>query len=103
MSGGTGRERRHRGPLHLRPGLAVVKDSYAEAELLPLRSKSAPVACQERDLNDDGDFGDSNEVVYYHSTTLHSVYALTKKRVSPINRVQWEGRPAEWHHESPCD
>ena len=47
------------------------------------------MACQERDLNSDRDFTDSDEMVYYHSTTLHSVYALTKKRVSPINRVQW--------------
>jgi len=35
------------------------------------------VAVQERDLNSDGDFLDEGEVVYYHSNTLFSVYALT--------------------------
>ena len=35
------------------------------------------VAMQERDLNADSDFADANEVVYYHSNTLFSVYALS--------------------------
>ena len=48
------------------------------------------VACQERDLNDDGDFADSNEVVYYHSTTLHSVYALTNSSESVVERYRFD-------------
>ena len=32
---------------------------------------------QERDLNSDSDFGDTNEVVYYQANTLFSVYALS--------------------------
>jgi len=48
------------------------------------------VAVQERDLNADGDFGDANEVVYYHSNTLFSVYALTDGDESVVERYHYD-------------
>jgi len=48
------------------------------------------VAVQERDLNADGDFGDTNEVVYYHSNTLFSVYALSDTSGSVIERYKYD-------------
>ena len=48
------------------------------------------VAVQERDLNDDQDFGDANEVVYYHSNTLFSVYALTDADESVVERYRYD-------------
>ena len=48
------------------------------------------VAGQERDLNSDGDFGDTNEVVYYHSNTLFSVYALSDSSGSVIERYKYD-------------
>ena len=48
------------------------------------------MACQERDLDDDGDFADSDEMVYYHSTTIHSVYALTNSSESVIERYRYD-------------
>jgi len=48
------------------------------------------VAVQERDLNADDDFGDSNEVVYYHSNTLFSVYALSDGNESVIERYRYD-------------
>jgi len=48
------------------------------------------VAVQERDLNADSDFGDTNEVVYYHSNTLSSVYALSDSSGSVIERYKYD-------------
>ncbi len=48
------------------------------------------VAVQERDLNADDDFGDSNEVVYYHSNTLFTVYALSDANESVIERYRYD-------------
>ncbi|MFW6119162.1 MAG: RHS repeat-associated core domain-containing protein [Planctomycetota bacterium] len=47
------------------------------------------VAVQERDLNGDGDFGDSGEVVYYHSNTLYSVYALSNGSENVAERYRY--------------
>ena len=47
-------------------------------------------AVQERDLNGDDDFGDSNEVVYYHSNTLHSIYALSNSSEAIVERYQYD-------------
>ncbi|MFW6119164.1 MAG: hypothetical protein ACOC7S_02405, partial [Planctomycetota bacterium] len=47
------------------------------------------VAVQERDLNGDGDFGDSGEVVYYHANTLYSVYALTDGSENVAERYRY--------------
>ncbi len=49
------------------------------------------VAIQERDLNSDGDFAHSNEVVYYHSNTLFSVYALSDANETIIERYRYDG------------
>ncbi|MFW6119258.1 MAG: hypothetical protein ACOC7S_02900 [Planctomycetota bacterium] len=46
------------------------------------------MAGQERDLNSDGDFGDTNEVVYYHSNTLYSIYALTDGSENVVERCR---------------
>ncbi len=46
------------------------------------------VAVQERDLNGDADFLDVNEVVYYHSHTLFSVYALSDANETVIERYK---------------
>jgi RHS repeat-associated protein len=46
------------------------------------------VAVQERDLNADSDFGDTNEVVYYQANTLFSVYALSDSSGSVIERYR---------------
>jgi RHS repeat-associated protein len=48
------------------------------------------VAVQERDLNADSDFGDTNEVVYYHSNTLFSVYAFSDSSGSVIERYKYD-------------
>ncbi len=48
------------------------------------------VALQERDLNSDDDFGDANEVVYYHSNTLFTVYALSDGNESVIERYRYD-------------
>jgi len=48
------------------------------------------VAVQERDLNDDQDFGDANEVVYYHRNTLFSVYALTDGSETVVERYRYD-------------
>jgi RHS repeat-associated protein len=48
------------------------------------------VVVQERDLNDDDDFGDSNEVVYYHQNTLFSVYALTDASETVAERYRYD-------------
>jgi len=48
------------------------------------------VAVQERDLNTDGDFGDTNEVVDYHSNTLFSVYALSDSSGSVQERYRYD-------------
>ena len=48
------------------------------------------VAVQERDLNGDSDFGDSNEVVYYHSNTLFSIYALSDANETVIERHRYD-------------
>jgi len=48
------------------------------------------VAAQERDLNDDQDFGDANEVVYYHQNTLFSVYALTDASETVVERYYYD-------------
>ncbi len=47
------------------------------------------VAVQERDLNADDDFGDAGAVVYYHSSTLFSVYALTDADESVVERYRY--------------
>jgi len=48
------------------------------------------VAVQERDLNTDGDFGDTDEVVYYHCNTIFSVYALTDANETVIERYEYD-------------
>jgi RHS repeat-associated protein len=48
------------------------------------------VAVQERDLNADDDFGDADEVVYYHSNTLFSVYALTDAGEDLAERYRYD-------------
>jgi len=48
------------------------------------------VAVQERDLNADSDFGDTNEVVYYHANTLFSVYALSDGNGSVVERYRYD-------------
>jgi RHS repeat-associated protein len=48
------------------------------------------VAVQERDLNSDDDFADTNEVVYYHSSTLFSVYALSDASESVVERYRYD-------------
>ena len=47
-------------------------------------------AVQERDLNSDDDFSDANEVVYYHSSTLYSVYALSNSASSAVERYRYD-------------
>jgi len=48
------------------------------------------VAVQERDLNADNDFADDDEVVYYHSSTLYSVYALSDANETVIERYRYD-------------
>jgi len=48
------------------------------------------VAVQERNLNADGDFGDDDEVVYYHTNTLFSVYALTDGDENVVERYRYD-------------
>jgi YD repeat-containing protein len=48
------------------------------------------VAAQERDLNADNDFADSGEVVYYHSITLFSVYALSDANETVVERYKYD-------------
>jgi RHS repeat-associated protein len=48
------------------------------------------VAVQERDLNADSDFGDTNEVVYYQANTLFSVYALSDGDGSVVERYRYD-------------
>jgi len=48
------------------------------------------IAVQERDLNDDQDFADANEVVYYHQNTLFSVYALTDGSENVVERCRYD-------------
>jgi len=47
-------------------------------------------AMQERDLNADDDFGDDDEVVYYLSNTLYSVYALVDADENVIERYRYD-------------
>jgi RHS repeat-associated protein len=49
------------------------------------------VAIQERDLNSDDDFGDDDEVVYYHGNALHSVYCLTDDGENVVERYRFDG------------
>jgi RHS repeat-associated protein len=49
------------------------------------------VAVQERDLNSDDDFGDDDEVVYYHGNTLHSAYCLTDDGETVVERYRFDG------------
>ena len=48
------------------------------------------VAVQERDLNGDDDFADDDEVVYYHSNTLYSVYALSDADENVVERMRYD-------------
>jgi len=48
------------------------------------------VAVQERDLNADDDFGDDDEVVYYLSNTLYSVYALVDGDENVVERYRYD-------------
>jgi len=48
------------------------------------------VAVQERDLNDDQDFGDDDEVVYYYRNTLFSIYALTDGSETVVERYRYD-------------
>ncbi|MFO8007787.1 MAG: RHS repeat-associated core domain-containing protein [Candidatus Brocadiia bacterium] len=48
------------------------------------------VARQERDLNADDDFGDSDEVVWYHSNTLYSIYALSDTSENVVERYRYD-------------
>jgi len=61
-------------PLHLRPRLSAVRRT---------------VAVEERDLNADDDFGDANELAYYHSNTLFSVYILTDASENAVERYRY--------------
>jgi len=54
-----------------------------------LRATGA-LAVQERDLNADDDFGDDDEVVYYHSNTLFSIYALSDADENVIERYRYD-------------
>ena len=45
---------------------------------------------QERDLNADSDFGDTNEVVYYHANTLFTVYCLTDGSQAVVERYRYD-------------
>jgi RHS repeat-associated protein len=47
-------------------------------------------AVQERDLNSDDDFGDDDEVVYYHGNTLASVYCLTDDGENVVERYRYD-------------
>jgi len=47
-------------------------------------------AVQERDLNGDDDFTDDDEVVYYHSNTLASIYALSDADENVIERYRYD-------------
>jgi len=47
-------------------------------------------ARQERDLNADDDFGDDDEVVWYHANTLFSVYALTDGSENVVERYRYD-------------
>ncbi|MFO8007789.1 MAG: RHS repeat-associated core domain-containing protein [Candidatus Brocadiia bacterium] len=47
-------------------------------------------ARQERDLNGDDDFSDTNEVVWYHSNTLYSVYAVSDSSQSVTERYRYD-------------
>jgi RHS repeat-associated protein len=48
------------------------------------------VAVQERDLNSDDDFGDDDEVVYYHGNTLSSAYCLTDDGENVVERYRYD-------------
>jgi len=49
------------------------------------------VAVQEKDLNGDGDFADTSEVVYYHSNSpIFSVYALTDADENVVERYRYD-------------
>jgi RHS repeat-associated protein len=48
------------------------------------------VAVQERDLNSDDDFGDDDEVVYYHGNTLFSLYCLTDDGENVVERYRYD-------------
>jgi len=48
------------------------------------------VAVQERDLNADNDFADDDEVVYYHSNTLFTVYAVSDASETVIERYRYD-------------
>ncbi len=48
------------------------------------------VARQQRDLNADGDFADSNEVVWYHSNIIYSVCALSNSSGSVVERYRYD-------------
>ncbi len=48
------------------------------------------VARQQRDLNADGDFGDSDEVVWYHSNIIYSVCALSDSSESVVERYRYD-------------
>jgi RHS repeat-associated protein len=48
------------------------------------------VAVQERDLNADSDFGDTNEVAYYQANTLFSVYALSDADGAVVERYRYD-------------
>ena len=48
------------------------------------------VVVQERDLNDDQDFADTNEVTYYLTNPLFNVYALADANESVIERYQYD-------------
>jgi len=41
-------------------------------------------------LNSDDDFGEGNEVAYYHTNTLFSVYALSDANESVIERYRYD-------------
>ncbi|MFO7957275.1 MAG: RHS repeat-associated core domain-containing protein [Candidatus Brocadiia bacterium] len=55
-----------------------------------MKDTTGAVAVQERDLNSDGDFGDDDEVVWYHSNTLYSVYALTDAGENVVERYRYD-------------
>ena len=48
------------------------------------------VAVQERDLNADSDFGDTNELVYYQANTLFTVYCLTDDSGAVVERYRYD-------------
>ncbi len=61
--------------------------SFCSYQLAERIAADSP-ARQERDLNTDGDFADAGEVVYYHSSTIYSIFALSNTDESVVERYR---------------